>query len=77
MARFASSFSREAITPRKEFDEHIGKLEKMSSQAERIRYLLKQFPDAKDREIANFLEIRPQWVWNVKNAKNSRERSSK
>jgi hypothetical protein len=66
MPKFASSFSRAPVTPRKEFDKHIPTLEKMASQSERIRFLMKEFPDAKDREISNFLEIRPQWVWNVR-----------
>lgn len=68
MPKFANSFNRTVSAPRKEFDTHIPKLEKMKSQSERIRYLIKEFPDAKDREISDFLELnRPQWVWNVRN----------
>jgi len=67
MTKFSSSFSRQVREPREEFNTHIPVLEKMGSQAERIRYLIKEFPDAKDREISDFLELnRPQWVWNVR-----------
>ena len=68
MAKFEGAFSRKVSPPRKEFDTHIEKLGKMSSQSERIRFLIKEFPDARDREISDFLELnRPQWVWNVRN----------
>ena len=67
MAKFEGAFSRKVSAPRKEFDSHIEKLGKLPSQSARIRYLLKEFPDAKDREISDFLELnRPQWVWNVR-----------
>lgn len=68
MAKFASSFSKTVGAPRKEFDQHLAKLEKMKSQSDRIRFLIREFPDARDREISDFLELnRPQWVWNVRN----------
>ena len=68
MPKFASSFSKNVSAPRKEFDNHLQKLEKMKSQSDRIRYLIREFPDARDREISDFLELnRPQWVWNVRN----------
>lgn len=68
MARFEGSFSRKVTPPRKEMEDHVPKLEKMNSQSERIRYLIKTFPDARDREISDFLDLnRPQWVWNVRN----------
>lgn len=67
MSRFEGSFSRKVSPPRKEMESHIETLKKMKSQSERIRFLLKTFPDAKDREISDFLELsRPQWVWNVR-----------
>lgn len=74
MAKFAGSFSKTVKPPRKEFDEHLTKLEKMTSQSERIRFLIKTFPDAKDREISDYLELnRPQWVWNVRNQQPKRK----
>jgi hypothetical protein len=68
MSKFTSSFSRKVSEPRKEMNDHLKTLEKMKSQSERIRFLIKTFPDARDREISDFLELnRPQWVWNVRN----------
>ena len=67
MPKFASSFSKTVSAPREEFNQHTKQLEKLATQADRIRYLLREFPDAKDREISDFLELnRPQWVWNVR-----------
>jgi hypothetical protein len=67
MTKFTGSFSRKVTPPRKEMEGHTKTLEGMKSQSERIRFLLKTFPDAKDREISDFLELnRPQWVWNVR-----------
>ena len=66
--RFESSFNRKVLPPRKEMETHIPQLEKLGTQSDRIRYLIKTFPDAKDREISDFLELnRPQWVHNVRN----------
>lgn len=68
MSKFSSSFTRRVAPPRPEMEQHTSKLAKMASQSERIRYLIREFPDAKDREISDFLELnRPQWVWNVRN----------
>lgn len=67
MSKFDSSFSRKVSPPRKEMEEHTKTLGGMKSQSDRIRYLIKTFPDAKDREISDFLELnRPQWVNNVR-----------
>lgn len=68
MPKFESSFSRKVRPPREEMNTHVPKLQKLGTQADRIRYLIKEFPDAKDREISDFLELnRPQWVHNVRN----------
>lgn len=74
MTKFSSSFSRKVNPPRKEMESHVPTLEKMGTQSERIRYLIQTFPDAKDREISDFLELnRPQWVHNVRNYKPKRK----
>jgi hypothetical protein len=74
MTKFASSFNRKVQPPREEMNNHIKQLEKLSTQSDRIRYLIKEFPDAKDREISDFLELnRPQWVHNVRNYKPKRK----
>ena len=67
MTKFTSSFSRKVSPPRKEMEDHVKTLEKLPTQSDRIRFLIKTFPDAKDREISDFLELnRPQWVHNVR-----------
>jgi len=74
MTKFTSSFSRKVLPPRKEMGDHTDTLSKMGTQSDRIRYLIKTFPDAKDREISDFLELdRPQWVHNVRNYKPKRK----
>jgi hypothetical protein len=74
MTKFASSFSRKVQPPREAMNEHIPALEKLATQSDRIRYLIREFPDAKDREISDFLELgRPQWVHNVRNYKPKRK----
>jgi hypothetical protein len=74
MTKFASSFSRKVQAPREEMNKHLATLEKLPTQSDRIRFLIKTFPDAKDREISDFLELgRPQWVHNVRNYKPKRK----
>lgn len=78
MTKFSSSFSRKVSPPRKEMETHVDTLSKLGTQSDRIRYLIKTFPDAKDREISDFLELnRPQWVHNVRNYKPKRTESKK
>lgn len=74
MSKFESSFSKKVKPPRAEMENHLEALGKLPTQADRIRYLIKEFPDAKDREISDFLELnRPQWVHNVRNYKPKRK----
>ena len=74
MTKFSSSFSKTVSPPRVEMNLHINHLEKLPTQADRIRFLIKTFPDAKNREISDFLELdRPQWVHNVRNYQSKRK----
>lgn len=74
MPKFSSSFARKVQPPRVEMEEHNDALAKLTTQSDRIRYLINKFPDAKDREISDFLELnRPQWVHNVRNYKPKRK----
>lgn len=59
------SFSRQVKAPRELLTAEEVKACKSISDG--IRQCLKKFPDAKDREISDFLGLnRPQWVWNVR-----------
>lgn len=58
-------FSKSVSEPRQFFDQK--KADTFTSMAEAIRFCKKEFPDAKNGEIARFLQIRPQWVFNVLN----------
>lgn len=59
------SFSRTTSAPRQFFDQK--KADTFKSVAEAIRFCKKEHPDASNGEIARFLQIRPQWVFNVLN----------
>lgn len=59
------SFSRTVKEPRTLLTPE--ELKGCKSISDGIRKCLAKFPDAKDREISDFLGLnRPQWVWNVR-----------
>ena len=60
-----AAFSRKVAEPRQLLTQE--EIDGCKSVSDAIRKCLKKFPDAKDREISDFLELgRPQWVWNVR-----------
>lgn len=61
----ARKFSRTVSEPRQFFTQEQG--DTFTSMAEAIRYCKSEYPDASNGEIARFLGIRPQWVFNVIN----------
>lgn len=65
MVEVKRAFTRTVAEPRTFFTEEEGK--KFNSMAEAIRYCKKTHADASNGEIARFLGIRPQWVFNVLN----------
>lgn len=65
MVQVKRQFSRQVSAPREFFDQK--QADKFTSMAEAIRYCKKNHPDASNGEIARFLGIRPQWVFNVIN----------
>lgn len=59
------SFSRKVSPPRDLLTPE--ELKGCKSISDGIRQCLSKFPDAKDREVSDFLGLnRPQWVWNVR-----------
>ena len=60
-----TSFSRNVAEPREFLTEAEQK--NCKSMAEAIKLCKKKHPDAKNGEIARYLNIRPQWVHNVLN----------
>lgn len=64
-AHITRSFSRTTSEPREFLTEAEQK--KCKSVAEAIRLCKKKHPDASNGEIARYLQIRPQWVFNVIN----------
>jgi hypothetical protein len=59
------SFSRQVSTPREFFTQK--EADTLPSMAAAIRLCKKNHPTAANGEIARFLGIRPQWVFNVLN----------
>lgn len=60
---FPSKFSKTPSAPRKFMTQD--EINKFESKASIIRHIKKSFPDASNGEIARFMGIRPQWVFNV------------
>jgi hypothetical protein len=59
------AFSKGVSEPRQLITQQ--QADKCKSMAETIRLCKKTVPDATNGEIARFLQIRPQWVFNVLN----------
>jgi hypothetical protein len=60
---FPSKFSKTPSAPRQFMTQD--EINKFESKAAIIRHIKKSFPDASNGEIARFMGIRPQWVFNV------------
>lgn len=59
------AFSKNTAAPRQFLTQQ--EADKCTSMAAAIRACIKKHPDASNGEIARFLQIRPQWVFNVRN----------
>lgn len=60
---FPSKFSKTPGTPRQFMTQQ--EIDQFDSKAAIIRHIKSAFPDASNGEIARFMGIRPQWVFNV------------